>query len=418
MTLTTSCYEGAVAACAGQHQAEAQSSVGIVTRRNFLVSGTALAASVAISASAKAGSLAPAPTYQSFRPGELWLDTSGKPIQAHGGSIIEVEGKYYWYGENKEFTTGKTDVWTWGVRCYESTDLYNWRDLGLIIPPDTKDRNSPLAPSAFLDRPHILFNKDTRKFVCWIKLMSAGSKQTRTVLVADSISGPYSIVRQDLQPLGMNAGDFDLVVHPADGKGYMYFERVHSEMICADLTADYTDVTGYYSTHFPEPGPPFVREGPAHFLRHGKHYLATSGTTGYYPNPSEIAVAETFHGPFQMLGDLHPSDRSRTSFNSQISCIFRHPKKKDLYIAMADRWRGPLEGEEFESGKLSAMVHSEFRKRFSDPPEKLTVPEQRLMDTDLNINTSLARYVWLPIRFDGDRPVIEWRPEWKVEDFE
>jgi len=418
MTLTTSCYEGAVAACAGQHQAEAQSSVGIVTRRNFLVSGTALAASVAISASARAGSLAPAPTYQSFRPGELWLDSSGKPIQAHGGSIIEVEGKYYWYGENKEFTTGKTDVWTWGVRCYESTDLYNWRDLGLIIPPDTKDRNSPLAPSAFLDRPHILFNKDTRKFVCWIKLMSAGSKQTRTVLVADSISGPYSIVRQDLQPLGMNAGDFDLVVHPVDGKGYMYFERVHSEMICADLTADYTDVTGYYSTHFPEPGPPFVREGPAHFLRHGKHYLATSGTTGYYPNPSEIAVAETFHGPFQMLGDLHPSDRSRTSFNSQISCIFRHPKKKDLYIAMADRWRGPLEGEEFESGKLSAMVHSEFRKRFSDPPEKLTVPEQRLMDTDLNINTSLARYVWLPIRFDGDRPVIEWRPEWKVEDFE
>jgi hypothetical protein len=129
-------------------------------------------------------------------------------------------------------------------------------------------------------------------------------------------------------------------------------------------------------------------------------------------------VADTFHGPFQVLGDLHPSDRSRTSFNSQISSIFRHPRKKDLYIAMADRWRGPIAGEEFESGKLSAMVQSSFRKRFSDPPEKLTEPEQRLMNTDLNINTSLARYVWLPIRFDGDRPVIEWRPEWKVEDFE
>ena len=49
----------------------------------------------------------------------------------------------------------------------------------------------------------------------------------------------------------MNAGDFDLVVDPTDGKGYYYFERVHSELICADLTEDYTDVTGYYSTHFP-----------------------------------------------------------------------------------------------------------------------------------------------------------------------
>jgi len=150
---------------------------------------------------------------------EIWNDTSGKPIQAHGGSIIEANDKYYWYGENKEFTTGKTDIWTWGVRCYESTDLYNWRDLGLIIPPNTKDPSSPLFPAAFLDRPHILFNKETHRFICWIKLMSKRSKQTRTVLVANRITGPYSIVRQDLQPLGMNAGDFDLAVSPADGKG-------------------------------------------------------------------------------------------------------------------------------------------------------------------------------------------------------
>ena len=27
---------------------------------------------------------------RSFMPGELWLDTSNKPIQAHGGSIIGV----------------------------------------------------------------------------------------------------------------------------------------------------------------------------------------------------------------------------------------------------------------------------------------------------------------------------------------
>lgn len=41
--------------------------------------------------------------YNSFRPGKKWLDTNGKPIQAHGFSVFynEKEGLYYWYGENR-----------------------------------------------------------------------------------------------------------------------------------------------------------------------------------------------------------------------------------------------------------------------------------------------------------------------------
>ena len=124
--------------------------------------------------------------------------------------------------------------------------------------------------------------------------MKKDGTQSETVLIADRITGPYEIVRENLQPLGMSAGDFDLAVAD-DGKGYYFFERVHSETICADLTSDYTDVTGYYSTHFPLVQPPFVREATAHFMRKGKHYLITSGTTGYFPNPSEVAVAQTWH---------------------------------------------------------------------------------------------------------------------------
>ena len=62
----------------------------------------------------------------SFKPGEPWPDTQGKPIQAHGGSIIESGDSFYRYGENKEFTTGSTEVRSWGVQCYRSKDLYNW----------------------------------------------------------------------------------------------------------------------------------------------------------------------------------------------------------------------------------------------------------------------------------------------------
>lgn len=386
--------------------------------RRSLLAGTATATgAVALPAAALTASPA---RYGSFRPGEVWLDTSGKPIQVRGGSILQVGDAYFWYGENKERTTGKDRIWHWGVRCYRSRDLYNWDDVGIIIPPDPNDPSSPLHPFKYVDRPHILFNPELRKFVCWIKVME-DPYQTRAVLIADRITGPYTLVRKGERPLGMNAGDFDLVTSPDDGKGYMYFERVHSELICADLTSDYTGLTGYYSTHMPQSGPPFTREGIAYFHRHDRHYLATSGTTGYFPNPSEIALAGTFHGPWMTLGDLHPTDPSRTSFNSQISAVFRHPGKKDLYIALADRWFGTsLSGPQFASGEQSRLVQRAFAKRFSRPPLPFTPEEAAAMRIagPIDINTSLARHVWLPIRFEGERPTIQWQSEWSLADYE
>lgn len=68
--------------------------------------------------------------YDAFHLGQVWLDTEGKRIQAHGGSVMYLNGTYYWYGENKEKTTGKDKIWHWGVRCYTSKDLYNWEDKG------------------------------------------------------------------------------------------------------------------------------------------------------------------------------------------------------------------------------------------------------------------------------------------------
>ena len=100
--------------------------------------------------------------YKSFHPGQPWLDTNGKRIHAHGGSIFYENGRYYWYGENKEKTTGLDSIWHWGIRCYVSGDLYNWDDLGLIIPPEPDDPASTLHPSKCVDRPHILYNRKIR----------------------------------------------------------------------------------------------------------------------------------------------------------------------------------------------------------------------------------------------------------------
>jgi len=352
--------------------------------------------------------------YNSFRPGQVWLDTEGKRIHAHGGSIMYIDGTYYWYGENKEKTLPGTNIWHWGVRCYTSTDLYNWEDKGLIIPPEPDNPKSSLHPGSCMDRPHIIYNKKTKKYVCWVKIMNKDGTQTATVLTADHILGPYKKVKEGLRPLGMSAGDFDLVVAP-DGKAYYYFERVHCETICADLAEDYTDVTGYYSTHFPRVSPPYVREGISYFYRKGLHYLVTSGTTGYFPNPSEVAVAKTWHGPYKVLGELHVNDYTRTSFQSQISSIFKVLNKKDLYIAIADRWMVgdlPYTYEQVEKAYFS-VFGPDVDKTKMDQIESLDI-----IKTTIAVNTSISDYVWLPLRFDGERPYIDWKDEWRLEDYE
>ena len=345
--------------------------------------------------------------YDAIYPGRPWLDTEGKRIQAHAGSVIYIDGTYYWYGENKEKTTGKTEIYHWGVRCYSSKDLYNWKDEGIIIPPEPDNPESTLHPARSMDRPHILYNEKTKKYVCWLKIMNRDGTQASTILTADYILGPYTKIKEGLRPLGMSAGDFDLVI-AEDGKAYYYFERVHSEMICADLNDEYTDVTGYYSTHFPQPYPPYVREAPAHFRRNGKHYLVTSGTTGYFPNPSEVAIADTWHGPFKVLGDPHPNDESRTSYHSQISCIFKVEGKKDLYVAIADRWT--TEHLDFQYEEYARLFEQFF---ITKDPE---ISKEKALQVD--INTSIADYVWLPFRFDGEMAYLDWQDEWRVEDYE
>lgn len=52
--------------------------------------------------------------YDAFHPGQTWLDTEGKRIQAQGGSVMYVDGVYYWYGENKEKTDPEKNIWHWG----------------------------------------------------------------------------------------------------------------------------------------------------------------------------------------------------------------------------------------------------------------------------------------------------------------
>lgn len=349
---------------------------------------------------------------QSIRPGKVWRDTAGKRIQAHGFSVFydPREKLYKWFGENKERTRFGGTVWHWGVRLYVSRDLYNWEDRGLIIPPVPDDLQNPMHPSYCMDRPHIIYCEKTGKYVAWLKIMGGLVSQFMTVMTADRFKGPYTVVRQVYHPLDMDSGDFTLHVDVMTKKAYIFFERPHFQLICATLTDDYTACVGEYSVHYDGRKPPNTREAPTFFERNGRKYLFTSGTTGYFPNRTTVCVFDDYHGEYTDLGDPCIGDTAGTTFNSQITCVLRLPDT-DRYIACADRWE-PWPW----TNLLAKSTLRRYEKLFADyepdlKPQTVGVSGKTARHFEL---TKYANYVWLPIEWQGEKPVIRWRDEWTV----
>ncbi len=350
---------------------------------------------------------------EAFYPGQPITDTEGKRIHAHGGAILEENGVYYWYGENKEFTDGTGDIWTWGVKAYRSTDLYNWTDMGQIIEPVLDDPDSPLFPDMRIDRPHILKNDRTGKYVCWIHL--AGKVSGFLIMQANAFLGPYEIVDPCYRPEGYDAGDFDLT-KDENGDAYLYYDIQHSTVIGMKLTPDYLRVAGTVSRQYEGMFPPFCREGIAVFERNGKKYMLSSGMTGYVPNRSDVAVSDGWEESFVSLGDPYPEDDTHSSFNSQFTDVYKVPGKKDLYIAMSDRWVPDYPVD----AKIADIMERAVAKNYAPDRYSVTPEEQEIFNNSPNLhtaNTSAADYVWLPIDFSGEKPVIHWRDNWTLDEF-
>ena len=347
--------------------------------------------------------------YQKIRPGKIWLDDNGKRIQAHGGSILYVDGLFYWYGENKEGITGtatgeKCPYWHHGVKLYSSKDLYNWKDEGFVI-QESDDPNNPFHPTRIMDRPHILFNKKSGQYVLYAKTSKGGFDEcVFSICVGKSLKNMSFL--KEIKPGPYQAGDFDLF--EKDGKAFLIFENPHSEMICAELSDDYLDFNGIFSSHLPEECPPYVREAPAFFEKNGKMFLITSGTTGYYPNPTRTCLISSFHGEWKDLGLTCIGDQKKNSFHAQFSSVFHHPSIPDLYIALGDRWLIDLPED------LPDMEEAFYEMFTKKPIQKKGLYDPSLTDD----NTSEANYVWLPILFNQKgNPYIEYRRDWRIEDF-
>ena len=276
-------------------------------------------------------------------PGSIWKDTDGNPINAHGGGLLYHNGTYYWYGEYKKGKTILPDWATWecyrtdvtGVGCYSSKDLLNWKFEGIVLPAVKNDPDHDLHPSKVLERPKVVYNKKTGKFVMWAHVESADySKACAGVAVSDSPVGPF-IYQGSFRPNNAMSRDQTVFVDD-DGRAYQFYSSENNAtMYISLLTDDYLKPSGRFTRNFVKES----REAPAVFKYDGKYYMLSSGCTGWDPNVAEIAVADSIMGTWKTIGNPCTGPDADKTFYAQSTYVQPVIGKKDAYIAMFDRWK-------------------------------------------------------------------------------
>lgn len=342
--------------------------------------------------------------------GELWYDTDNNMINAHGGGILRYKNTYYWFGEYKG--TGKEgNLAMDGVSCYSSKDLNRWKNAGRILKMIT-DTTSLLQPGCILERPKVIYNAKTGKFVMWFhhELKGQGYSAALTGLaIADKPTGPYRYIKsvrpnQSVWPANFPEGqkrplDYPLLKRKDTGwqqkvvEGMMVRRDFEKGQMSRDMTLfvdddgtayhiasaednqtlhvskldeNYTGFSGEYHRILPGQS----NEAPAIFKYKNKYYLIASGTTGWNPNPGRSFVAETIYGPWQALGNpVRGTEQEKaTTFRSQSTYVLKLAGKKEEFIYMGDRWTPEAAAE--------------------------------------------GKYIWLPVTFENDKPVLYWKNTW------
>lgn len=351
----------------------------------------------------------PAISQNSFKPSCIWPDKNGIHINAHGGGILNFKGIYYWFGEHKvEGKTGNTAMV--GVHCYSSKDLYNWKDEGIVFHVST-DTSNILQRGCLIERPKVLFNKKTKKFVMWFHHELKGKRYSASltgVAVSDRVTGPYKWIKSIRPHAGIWPMNFtnkqkaltfpeqykewsdewiasvkqgkiihrdfingqmsrDMTLYVDDnGKAYhIHASEDNLTLHISELNDDYTDFTGRYVRVLPTGH----NEAPAIFKKNGEYFMITSGCTGWAPNAARLMRADSVMGEWSYIGNPCRGADIDITYNSQSTFILPVPGKEGQFIFMADRW----------------------------------VPE----------NAIDGRYVWLPLKFDQKGiPFLEWKDEW------
>ncbi|XP_010559132.1 PREDICTED: uncharacterized protein LOC104827628 [Tarenaya hassleriana] len=280
-----------------------------------------------------------------YSPGKIWLDTEGVPIQAHGGGILydERSKTYYWYGEYKDGLTyhahkkGPARVDVIGVGCYSSKDLWSWKKEGIVLSAEETNKTHDLHKSNVLERPKVIYNEKTRKYVMWMHIDDANyTKASVGVAISDHPAGPFNYLYSK-RPHGFDSRDMT-VFKDDDGVAYLIYSSEENGVLhIGPLTDNYLDVKPVMERIMVRQH----REAPALFKHQGTYYMITSGCTGWAPNEALAHAAESIMGPWETLGNPCIGGNKifrLTTFFAQSSYVIPLPGVPGMFIFMADRW--------------------------------------------------------------------------------
>lgn len=323
-----------------------------------------------------------------FRPGEVWLDTAGKPIQAHGGGILVQGNTYYWYGEDKTLGNGNKT----GISCYSSTNLYDWKHEGVVLPKSAMPEE--FRDHGIVERPKVIANPRTGKYVMWMHLDDGGYHVASAgIALSDKPTGPF-VYCSKLRPIQYDPGysendanhqkqlggtyrDMNLFVDD-DGQAYAFYSsESNATMYIVRLNSDFTgpQMPAVQGKTWERVFIGQSREAPAPFKFKGRYYLISSACTGWAPNPANYAVADNILGPWEVKPNPCIGPEASTTFRGQSTFVLPVAGKPGCFIFMADRW--------------------------------------------LQNNLADSRYIWLPLVIQPDGTfTLEWRDSWNLSFFD
>ena len=195
------------------------------------------------------------------------------------------------------------------------------------------DEKHDLHPSKVLERPKVIYNEKTKKFVMWAHVESADySKACAGVAVSDSPTGTFTYVGS-FRPNGAMSRDQTVFVDD-NGKAYQFYSSENNATLyISELTDDYLKPTGRYTRNFVKQS----REAPAVFKYNGKYYMLSSGCTGWAPNAARLFSAPSIWGPWKQHPNPCQGEGSERTFGGQSTYILQLPGNR--YLFMADIWR-------------------------------------------------------------------------------
>jgi hypothetical protein len=274
-------------------------------------------------------------TRTNFPSGEVYLDTAGQPINAHGGWMMFHNGTYYWYGESRTSRISDGTKNTVGMSVYSSTDLLNWRNRGLALSSANNPTTPELAFGRVIERPRVIYNARTKQFVMWLHVNDPTYREARVgTAVSSSPTGPFRFIGAQ-RPLGFESRDITLF-QDTDGKAYLYFASDNNRVLrIVQLSDDYTKVTTRMSIFKASS----AREAATIVKFNGRYHMITSGTTGWLANAAQYHWATSPMGPWNHGTNPITGPGASTTNNAQGTALFPVAGRPGLFIFMADRWR-------------------------------------------------------------------------------